>query len=65
MKQAFETAYHYLNSLIDAQAEANSGCRHGEQLISDGDIASTFRQQITSSGISPSSTGTYDRIREH
>ena len=62
VKQAFETACHYLNSLIDAQTEANSGCRHGEQLISDDDIVSTFRQQITSSGISPSSTDTYDRI---
>ena len=62
MKQVFETACHYLNSLIDAQTEANSGCRHGEQLISDNDIVSAFRQQITSSGIAPSSTDTYDRI---
>ena len=60
--QAFETACHYLNSLVDAQTEANSGCRHGEQLISDEDIVKTFRQQITLSGISPSSTDTYDRI---
>ena len=62
VKQVFETACHYLNSLIDAQTEANSGCRHEQQLISDHDIVSTFRQQITGSGISPSSTDTYDRI---
>ena len=62
VKQVFETACHYLNSLIDAQTEANSGCRHEQQLISDSDIVSTFRQQITGSGISPSSTDTYDRI---
>ena len=62
MKQGFERSCHYLNSLIDAQTVANSGCRHGEQLISDDDIVSTFRQQITASGISPSSTDTYDRI---
>ena len=66
VKQSFKTACRYLNensfSLIDAQTEANSGCRHGEQLISDDDIVSTFRQQIISSGISPSSSDTYDRI---